>query len=120
MGDLKEDFMEKIKDDIDLEKTCVLFAPHHGRDSGKVPLSMLKKIDPKIIVIGEAPSQHLNYYRGYNTIKQNSAGTIVFDSNDSEYTDVFVESASYIEGFLEKRPRIKNRPNEYYIGSFKN
>jgi len=43
MGDLEKDFMEKVEDDIDLEETCVLFAPHHGRDSGEVPSSMLKR-----------------------------------------------------------------------------
>lgn len=35
--------------------------------------------DPHIIVIGEAPSKYLNYYSDYNTIKQNSAGDIIFD-----------------------------------------
>lgn len=78
MGDMETDFMDSIKDDVDLTKVNILFAPHHGRDSGKVPESMLQNLDPNIIVIGEAPSEHLNYYRNYNTITQNSAGDIIF------------------------------------------
>ena len=36
MGDLETDFMEKIKDAITPEASHVLFAPHHGRKSGRV------------------------------------------------------------------------------------
>ena len=80
MGDLETDFMEAIKNDVQLPKVDILFAPHHGRDSGKIPKTMLDALDPKIIVIGEAPSSHLNYYQGYNTITQNSAGDIVLNA----------------------------------------
>ena len=63
-GDLEADFMEKIKNEISWPDVDILFAPHHGRDSGKIPKSILEKMDPKIVVIGEAPSKNLNYYRG--------------------------------------------------------
>jgi len=56
---------------VTLSKGNILFAPHHGRDSGKIPKSMLDKLKPDIIIIGEAPSANLNYYQGYNTITQN-------------------------------------------------
>ena len=79
MGDLETDYMEAIKDAIQLPTVDLLFAPHHGRDSGKVPEPMLSDLSPGVIVIGEAPSRHLNYYRDYNTITQNSAGDIIFD-----------------------------------------
>lgn len=79
LGDLETDFMERIKDDINLEKTTVVFAAHHGRESGKIPDSWLKVLDPQFIVIGEAPSRHLNYYTGYKTITQNMAKDITFD-----------------------------------------
>lgn len=79
LGDLETSFMEKIADDIQLEKTTVVFASHHGRESGKIPNAWLEKLDPQIIVIGEAPSRHLNYYTGYEKITQNSAGDITFD-----------------------------------------
>ena len=60
----------------------VLFAPHHGRDSGHVPAELLKELQPQLIIIGEAPSKNLNYYQGYNTITQNTAGDILFDAVD--------------------------------------
>lgn len=36
-GDLENTFMEKIKDLIELPKADIIFAPHHGRSSGKIP-----------------------------------------------------------------------------------
>ena len=44
MGDLETEFMEAIENDVDLPAVDILFAPHHGRDSGKVPQSMLNKL----------------------------------------------------------------------------
>jgi beta-lactamase superfamily II metal-dependent hydrolase len=82
MGDLETRFMEAIEADIDLPKVDILFAPHHGRDSGRVPDSMLKKMQPKVIIVGEAPSEYLHYYPDYNTITQNSAGDIHFECNE--------------------------------------
>ena len=79
LGDLATEFMEKISDSVQLEKTTVIFASHHGRDSGKIPDSWLETLDPQIIVIGEAPSRHLNYYTGYMTITQNRAGDITME-----------------------------------------
>ena len=99
MGDLETDFMEKIKNEVSLEEVDILFAPHHGRDSGKVPKSWLNKLNPKIIIIGEAPSQHLNYYQGFDTIKQNSAGDLVFDCVTNA-VHIYVKKDSYQEKFL--------------------
>lgn len=78
VGDLETQFMEDIFDDINLVKTTVIFAPHHGRKSGKLPDKWLEKLQPKIIVIGEAESRHLHYYTDYNKITQNQAGDITF------------------------------------------
>ena len=36
-GDLENSFTEKIKDKIKLPKADIIFAPHHGRSSGKLP-----------------------------------------------------------------------------------
>jgi len=60
MGGLEFDFMEKIKDDLLLPETDIVFAPHHGRESGKIPQSWLEIVNPKIIVIGDAPSEYIN------------------------------------------------------------
>ncbi|WP_426436041.1 ComEC/Rec2 family competence protein [Bradyrhizobium genosp. P] len=81
LGDLETEFMDKITDDIDLTKTTVVFAAHHGRKSGKIPDAWLEKLDPQIIVIGEAASRHLHYYTGYKVITQNKAGDITFGLN---------------------------------------
>lgn len=79
IGDLETEFMENIFDDIELEKTTIVFASHHGRKSGKIPDSWLEKLDPQIIVIGEAPFRHLHYYSGYQKLTQNRAGDITME-----------------------------------------
>ncbi len=116
MGDLETGFMESIEEDVDWEQTTILFAPHHGRKSGKVPASILSKISPKIVIVGEAEdSGYLDYYNGCNTITQLSAGDIVFDS-DGDYVHIFT-SKSYSADFLENKSKTKN--GFYYAGSQK-
>ena len=112
-GDLEADFMEKIKNEISWPDVDILFAPHHGRDSGKIPKSILEEMDPEIVVIGEAPSKNLNYYRGYNTITQNSAGSIYFECL-SNWVHIYVDSSTYSVDFLEDKGA-STYPN--YIGS---
>lgn len=75
-GDLEHKFMESIENDVVLPKADVVFAPHHGRLSGEIPEKWLKEIDPKVIILGDAPSKDLKYFSDYNTITQNSAGDI--------------------------------------------
>lgn len=117
MGDLETEYMENIADALSLPKTIVLFAPHHGRDSGKVPTELLNAMSPKLIVIGEAPSAHLNYYVEYNTITQNSAGDIIFDC-EGDYIDIYVASDSYSVDFLVNR-QLSNKHGAFYLGSLK-
>ncbi len=118
MGDMEKDFLEKIKDQVNWPEIDILFAPHHGRDSGKVSSDVLQKLNPHIIIIGEAPSKYLNYYSNYNTITQNSAGDIVFDC-EGGLVNVYVENDSYAydTGFLEDKSK-KNVSLGYYLGSF--
>ncbi len=111
MGDLEEDFMEKIKDNLKVSEIDILFAPHHGRD--KVPDEMLKKLNPKIVIIGEAPSKNLDYYSGYNTITQNSAGDIIFECISSK-VHIYVSESNYSVDFLDDED-IKTYSN--YIGT---
>lgn len=114
-GDLENIFMEKIKNVIELPKADIIFAPHHGRKSGKIPKEWMEEINPKIVVIGEAPSEKINYLSGYNTITQNTAGNIIFDCN-SGIVDVYVSNENYSVSFLED----KKKPDRYkskYIGS---
>ncbi|MGI0558325.1 ComEC/Rec2 family competence protein [Pseudomonas aeruginosa] len=99
LGDLETEFMESIVDDIELTKTTVVFASHHGRASGKIPDSWLEKIDPQIIVIGQAPSRHLDYYTGYNIITQNRAGHITMDCVGG-MLDIYVTGENYERDYL--------------------
>ena len=115
MGDLETEFMENIEESLSLDKVDILFAPHHGRDSGKVPKPWLDDLDPEIIVIGEAPSERLNYYSSYNTIKQNSAGTLLFDCVN-KVVHIYVEKDSYTEDFLEDKG-LRDRYGLSYIGT---
>lgn len=102
MGDLENDFMEKIIDEITLPSVNILFAPHHGRKSGKVPKKWLEQMNPDIIVMGEAPSKNLDYaaYDDYNKITQNSAGDIIFDCLTNK-VNIYVSSDSYSVDFLD-------------------
>ena len=115
-GDLESEFMNMISDEISLPKADIVFAPHHGRSSGKLPSNWLSAIDPRIIVIGEADSTMLDYYKGYNTITQNSAHNIVFECNTGK-VHVFVSNINYSVSYLTNEGRA-DRINEYYIGSF--
>ena len=113
MGDLETAFMESVEDELDLPLVDILFAPHHGRKSGRVPQSLLQSMSPRVIVIGEAPSEHLYYYPGYQTILQNSAGDIVFECV-SGAVHVFT-SKYYKPDFLIDR--YQSKPGYYYAGT---
>lgn len=113
MGDLETDFMENIKNEVSLSKVHILFAPHHGRDSGRIPKSMLDILKPNIIIIGEAPSANLNYYQGYNTITQNSAGDITF-VNDGKEIHIYVSNINYSVNFLKNKNKSEYN---YYLGT---
>lgn len=113
-GDLEKDFMENIKDDLEIEEADIIFAPHHGRYSGKIPNEILEKINPKIIIIGEAPSSNLNYYSGYNTITQNSAGDITFECEQNN-VHIYVSNENYSVSFLKNK--YKANDYDYYIGT---
>ena len=114
-GDLEEEFMEKIKDIIELPKADIIFAPHHGRNSGKIPKEWMEDIDPKIVVIGEAPSDKINYLSGYNTITQNTAGDIIFDCY-SNNVDIYVSKENYSVDFLKDKKKL-GKFNGTYIGT---
>jgi beta-lactamase superfamily II metal-dependent hydrolase len=113
MGDLETDFMENIKDEVEWPEVDILFAPHHGRDSGKVPAEILGKLAPKIVVIGEAPSEYLNYYQGYNTLTQNSAGDIIFECVSNK-VHIYVSNNKYKVDFLDQEDA---HSFNYYIGT---
>ena len=100
MGDLETEFMENIADAIKWPKTTIVFAPHHGRDSGRIPHAILDQLKPKIIVLGEAPSRHMHYYGDYHTLTQNSAGDLLFEYIDNNI-HIYCSNADYEADFLD-------------------
>ena len=110
LGDLETDFLEGVEDEIGFSHVDIVFAPHHGRKSGHLPQNILDKITPYIIVVGEAPSKDLDYYKGYHTITQNSAGDITFYCDDDK-VKIYVESDAYSVDFLK---------NEYCADTYGN
>ena len=115
MGDMETNFMEKLVPKLDLPNIDVVFAPHHGRASGKIPSVWLKQLDPQLVVIGEAPSEYLDYYSGYNVITQNSCGDILFDAHGNR-VDIYVGENAYSVDFLLDEGR-DTLDGLYYIGS---
>jgi beta-lactamase superfamily II metal-dependent hydrolase len=115
MGDLETEFMDTLNT-IPVGAGDILFAPHHGRKTGKVPAEWLEEMNPKVIIIGEAPSQDLNYYQGYNTITQNSAGDITLECVSGK-THIYVSNQDYSVDFLD----YEAMPDNYgtYIGTIK-
>ncbi|HGH3605404.1 hypothetical protein [Acinetobacter baumannii] len=118
IGDLENEFMEKIFDEIELHKTTIVFAAHHGRLSGKIPNSWLKKLDPQIIVIGEAAARHLHYYTGYGKLTQNKAENITFECED-EWVHIYSSKEDYTPSspLFEKLQNKNKNTFDYYVGS---
>ena len=115
LGDIESDFVEKIKGKIEWEKIDILFAPHHGRKTGKLPSDVLKILNPKIVIIGEASSKNLNYYHEFDTITQNSAGDIIFECMPHK-VHVFVSNENYSVDFLDNENQY-DRNGGYYLGT---
>lgn len=124
-GDMEATFQEKIKDEIVLPNTDIVFAPHHGRKSGHIVNKWLRELNPKLIVVGEAPSEHLCYYCGYDTITQNTAGDITFVC-EGDHTDVYVSNAGYdpdcikLKNATKVLTKVNHRHNPeygYYVGT---
>ncbi|MFL5899119.1 MAG: MBL fold metallo-hydrolase [Solirubrobacterales bacterium] len=113
LGDLETDFMETIEDEVEIPKVDVVFAAHHGRS--RMPASWIEKMDPQIIVIGEAPKEHLEYYEGRDHIRQNSAWDITFENRGGR-TDVYVGNSDYEASFLQDEG-LDDTAHGYYMGS---
>lgn len=96
MGDMETDMQEEFNNEVNNTHVTIVFAPHHGRKSGHIPSSLINKISPNLVIVGEAPSEDIDYYKDQYTITQNSAGDILFDVN-SDYLDIFVSNSNYIK-----------------------
>lgn len=113
--------MENIKNTIKLPKADIVFAPHHGRNSGRIPQKWLNEMDAQIIVLGEAPPKDLNYDYSKdcgNTITQNTAEDILFEVD--RYIDIHSTNAS--AGYSKKgwvQVAHNNHSGLNYLGSIK-
>jgi beta-lactamase superfamily II metal-dependent hydrolase len=116
MGDLETDFMECIKNEIAFEKTNILFMPHHGRKSGKLPAEWMEQIDPDVLIKGEAHSKDSDYVSNpdRNKIHQNRAKDILMEL-ESDKIHFFVSDPDYCVEFLNDERRYKAGYN--YIGT---
>lgn len=79
----------------------VLFAPHHGRDSGR-DYEFLKILNPKFTLFGNASSKHLAYskYPKYR-ITNNQAGHVILDI--SQYgIEILVKNQEFAQDFLDR------------------
>lgn len=120
MGDMETEMQEEFEANVNVVPTTIVFAPHHGRKSGRIPAALLQKLSPSLIVVGEAPCEDLCYYSGYNTITQNSSGDILFDVNEN-YIDIFVANQMYNKDMgLIKRYSYIPHAGMHYMGSIKN
>ena len=115
MGDLETPFMDSIIQDITIPPTDILIAPHHGRKSGKVSQKFLDEINPKVIIVGEASSDDIDYYAGYNTITQNRAQDITMECIEGK-VHFYSSNTSYSVKFL-KDEKIENLSLGSYIGT---
>lgn len=86
MGDLETEMQQAYYDEFkdDIPQIDILFQPHHGRKSGAVPDALLNALNPKLIIIGNAPSDYIDYGDSRQTITQNTAGDIFFNNEGNE------------------------------------
>lgn len=119
MGDMETDMQEEFDKKVTNKHITIVFAPHHGRKSGHIPSSLMDKLTPKLIVVGEAPSDELDYYSDHDTITQNTAGDILFETN-GDYLDIFVSESSYkkTEGMVQNSNH-GSHDGLKYLGSVK-
>ena len=119
MGDMETDMQEEFDKKVTNTHTTIVFAPHHGRKSGHIPSSLMDKLTPKLVIVGEAPCDELDYYSEYDTITQNTAGDILFETN-GDYLDVFVSESGYTktDGMVQNTNHGKHDGMKY-LGSVK-
>ena len=116
MGDLESDFMSKIEGDVSLDEVDILFAPHHGRSSGRPPKSWMEKMNPGLVVIGEADSDTLDYYKGDAHICQNTAKDMVFDCARGQ-VHVYASNPYWVKGLDDLK--MGSKYGLGYVGTLK-
>lgn len=92
--------IEKYSDDV--KNTDVLFAPHHGRDSGR-DYHFLDVVKPRVTLFGNASSEHLAYEKyPKSKITNNQAGYVVLDITETEIT-FYVKHYEFARDYKAKK-----------------
>ena len=128
MGDLETKMQEEYykENEDNIPKVHILFQPHHGRKTGAVPKELLDKLNPKIIIIGNAPCEYIKYGDSHCTITQNTSGDILFDNVANEVHIYTKNKIDNIPTCLKNKQGLDNIIKEdngvevidwYYIGT---
>lgn len=86
LGDLETAALARIPTEDLPQDVDIVFAPHHGRKSAKIPASILKRLNPQVVVLGEGSSEHLHYSYSCQTVTQNSWRYIEISETDFSVT----------------------------------
>lgn len=103
-GDSHDGSWEHIIDQYseEVSNIDILFAPHHGRDSGR-NYDFLKTLKPKVTLFGNASSEHLAYDKYPKTrITNNQAGYIVMDVSLDQIS-FYVKNYDFARDFRKKK-----------------
>lgn len=115
MGDLETDMQQEYYDTTDdIPQVNILFQPHHGRESGSVPQGLLDVLNPQLIIIGNAPSEHIDYGDARMTITQNTSGDLLFE-NDGKYIHIY--SQNKVDNLPSCLKKYLSRVGTYYPGT---
>jgi competence protein ComEC len=95
----------------------ILFAAHHGRDSGR-NYDFLKTLKPKVTLFGNASSEHLAYNKYPKTrITNNQAGYIVMEISLDEIA-FYVKNDEFARDFRRKKGLSEPTYNTQHDGWF--
>lgn len=119
MGDLETKMQQAYYDEYkgSIPKVDILFQPHHGRKSGAVPTELLEALNPRLIIIGNAPSEHIDYGESRQTITQNAAGDIYFENDENEVHIYTKNKINNKPTCLRQKQERANVPGWQYVGT---
>ena len=96
-----------------------LLAPHHGRDSGR-NRNFLNHLNPRISLLGCAPSKYLAYdawrNRRLKYYTQNQCGNVVIECKENGL-EMYIENEAFALAAGQDL-RWKNTQGYYYLGTF--
>lgn len=113
-----EHILDKYGDEV--SNIDVLFAPHHGRDSGR-NFDFLKTLKPRVTLFGNASSKHLAYDKYPKPkITNNQCGYVIMDIKETQIT-FYVKNFEFARDYKNKKgwsEPVKNNKFDAY-GIFK-